>query len=70
MPSIADREVMLEVVGRIAPQFFAEGHKQVYAAMCCGRVLVTTEEPEICRSCGKKPAGEWVTPDNIHAIVG
>ena len=68
--SNADREKLAEVIGRIAPQFFAAGHEKVFAAICCGRVLVTVEEPKACRTCEEKPEGVWVTLDNIHTIVG
>lgn len=70
MASSADREKMAEAVGRIAPQFFAEGHERVYAATCCGRVLVTLEQPEKCSTCGNVPEGVWVTQDNLHSIKG
>lgn len=55
-----DEKEFAKVFGRVAPQFLAEGHDKVYAAQCCGRILVTVEEPEKCGTCGKKPEGEWI----------
>lgn len=70
MASSADRETVLEVARRIAPQFFAEGRKRVYVASCCGRVLVAPEEAERCRTCDKRPEGFWVDQDNLRTEVG
>lgn len=70
MASSADRETMLEMARRIAPQFFAEGHQRVYVASCCGRVLVTPEEVEKCRTCDKRPEGFWVDQDSLRSVIG
>lgn len=66
----ADKEKIAEAINRIAPQFFAEGHEKVYVALCCDRVLVTLKEPKTCRTCGNKPEGLWVDPDNLHTLKG
>jgi rubrerythrin len=55
----ADEKKFAEIFGRVAPQFLAEGHKKVYVATCCGRVLITLKEPEKCGTCGEKPEGQW-----------
>jgi len=70
MGSSADKEKALAIAGRIAPQFFAEGHKRVHVAYCCDRVLVHPTETTKCRTCGNPPKGFWVTPDTLHSTVG
>jgi len=70
MGSSADREKAMTVAGRLAPQFFAEGHERVYVAWCCGRVIVKPAEVKACKTCEKVPEGEWLTPDNLHSTVG
>lgn len=65
--SWVDRTVVMDVVQRVAPQFFAEGHERVYVTTCCGRLLVTTKEVLKCRTCDGKPRGLWVTKDEVGA---
>jgi len=69
MESSEDREHMIEVIARLAPPFFEEGHKKVYAAMCCDRVMVTVEKTEKCRTCGGVPDGIWITPEKLKALT-
>jgi hypothetical protein len=60
---------MIEVISRLAPRFFEEGHEKVYAAMCCDRVMVTVEKPEKCRTCGGTPEGTWITPEKLKKLM-
>lgn len=46
-----------EGVRRIAvPLFKYQPSDRVWAARCCGRVLVSTQEPALCGTCQKPPA--------------
>jgi hypothetical protein len=62
---VAGEEIIMAVVRRVAPKFFEEGHERVYVATCCGRVLVTVEEVGRCRTCHKRPEGEWLTESDL-----
>lgn len=61
-----DRFVVLApIVQVVAAPFFVDGHKRVYVATCCDRVLVTLEEPEMCSTCGSKPEGTWIDKNQL-----
>lgn len=60
----------MQVARTVAPQFFSDGHKRVYVATCCGRVMVKPAEVVKCRTCGNKPEGFWVDQDNLHSVTG
>ena len=55
----AGEKIIRATVERVAPKFFEQGEDRVYVATCCGRVLVTTEVVEKCRTCGGTPTGRW-----------
>lgn len=43
------------LIERLTQPFFAQGESVVYAAECCGKVLVTVIKPERCSSCSRVP---------------